>query len=153
MDKKVIILAVVAAVGGVGLGVLRSPAKQAAAAKEDVFAEEKLKGYAQNTQIKVLDDGKSKSGLSGGPVMAVAVAPFGVSAAQISPTGYGALKALRRQYRDADWIAVFIAEDSAMAEASNWIGLAQFRKGEVTVTGGLPSESELANLGPGGKPF
>lgn len=147
MDKKVIILGILGAIGGVALGIYRSPERKGAAA-QDLFPAEKLQGYAENTRIKIVEAGKVR-----GSVIAWAVAPFGLKPEQVSPTGYGALKAVRRQYPDADWISVFIADDSAMAEASNWIGLAEFHGGAITVTGGYPTQTQLDSVGQTGQPL
>lgn len=147
MDKKVIILAALAAVGGVGLAVLRSPERKGAQADES-FPPEKLQGYETRTEIKVLESGKG-----GRPVLAVATMPYGIKPEQVSPTGYGALKALRRQYPKSDWISVFMAEDSAMAAASNWVGVAELRQGKVTVTGGIPTQAQIDSLAKLGNPL
>ncbi len=147
MDKKVIILAVVAAAGGIALGVFRSPERKGQKA-QDLFPPEKMQGYVANTAIKVVEDGKS-----GRPVLAIATTPFGIKPEQVSPTGYGALKALHRQYPHTDWVSVFIAEDSAMADASNWVGVAELRQGNIVVTGGLPTQVEMDSLRHIGQPL
>lgn len=149
MNKKVIILALLAAVGGIILGVVqtmhqRGPQTQA----QELFPPEKLNGYVQGTQIGVRENGKG-----GRPVVAVAVTPYGIKPEQVSPTGYGALKALRRSFPKNDWITVFMAEDSAMAEASQWLGVAELRAGKVTLTGGIPTQAEIDSLSRLGNPF
>jgi hypothetical protein len=147
MDKKVIILAVVAALGGIGLGVLRSPERKGQKA-QDLFPPEKMQGYVANTAIKVVEDGTG-----GRPIVAVAVTPFGIKPEQVSPTGYGALKALHRQFPKTDWVSVFIAEDSAMADASNWVGVAELRQGRIVVTGGIPTQADMDSLRRIGQPL
>ena len=57
MDKKVIFLAVLAAAGGIGLGILRSPERKGQKAQE-LFPQEKLSGYAANTKIRIVDEGQ-----------------------------------------------------------------------------------------------
>ncbi len=143
MDKKIWILGLLGVLAGLGLGVVRTMKNGAVAAKaaQDLFPPEKLNGYVQGTHIEVRGDDKG-----GRPVVAVAVTPYGIKPEQVSPTGYGALKALRRSFPKADWISVFIAEDSAMAEASEWVGVAEMRGGKVTVTGGIPSGPGLDSL-------
>jgi hypothetical protein len=149
MDKKIWILGLLGILAGLGLGVFRSMKNGAVAAKaaQDLFPAEKLNGYVQGTHIQVREDGKG-----GRPVVAVAVTPYGLKPEQVSPTGYGALKAIRRSFPKADWISVFIAEDSAMAEASEWVGVAEMRAGKVTVTGGIPSGRGLDSLSRPGAP-
>jgi hypothetical protein len=147
VDKKIILLALLAAVGGVALAIIRSPDRKAAKGT-DLFPPEKLQGYVQDTHISVKEDGKG-----GRPVLAVAVTPYGIKPEQVSPTGYGALKALHRSFPKTDWVSVFIAEDSAMAEASNWVGVAELRAGKITVTGGIPSQAQIDSLGKLSKPF
>lgn len=147
MDKKVIILAIVAALGGVGLGILRSPERKGQKA-QDLFPPEKLAGQVANTNIKIIESGKN-----GRPVLAIAITQFGIKPEQVSPTGYGALHALHRQYPKTDWVSVFIAEDSAMADASNWVGVAELRLGKITITGGLPTQADFDSLGHIGQPL
>jgi hypothetical protein len=146
MNKKIILLALAGAVGGAAIGVLWSPQRKTAQARE-LFPAEKLAGCIQNAQLKVV-----KSRRTVGPVTAMAVVPYGIKPEQVSPTGYGALKTLHAQHPEAPWLAIFIAEDSAMAEASNWAGVAEFYKGEITVTGGLPTASQLDSLAKLGEP-
>lgn len=137
MDKKILILAALGAVGGVALGIWRSPERKAGAA-QDLFPAEKLQGWVKETRIKVVEAGKVR-----GTVIAWAIAPYGIKPELVSPTGYGALKAVKAQYPDADWISVFIAEDSAMAAASNFVALAEFRAGSVHLSGGFPTQAQL----------
>lgn len=143
MDKKIWILGLLGILAGLGLGVFRTMKNGAVAAKaaQDMFPPEKLNGYVQGTHIEVREDDKG-----GRPVLAVAVTPFGIKPEQVSPTGYGALRTLRHSFPKADWISVFIAEDSAMAEASEWVGVAELRGGKVTVTGGIPSKAGIDSL-------
>ena len=115
MDKKIIILAILAAIGGVALAIIRSPERKTAQGS-DMFPAEKLKGFVTDTHIAVKEDGKG-----GRPVLATAVTAYGIKPEQVSPTGYGALHTLHRSFPKADWISVLIAEDSAMEAASNWV--------------------------------
>lgn len=148
MSKKIWILALLAALGGMGLGVFQAMQKRGKQTQaQDLFPPEKLNGYLQGTQIHVREDGQG-----GRPVVAVAVTPFGIRPEQVGPTGYGALKALRRSFPKSDWISVFIAEDSALAEASEWAGVAELRAGKVTVTGGIPSPRGIDSLAKLGNP-
>jgi hypothetical protein len=147
VDKKIIILALLAAVGGVALGIIRSPQRKTAQG-QDLFPAEKLQGFIKDTRISVKEDGKG-----GRPVLAIAITSFGIKPEQVSPTGYEALKTLHRSFPKTDWVSVFIAEDSAMAEASNWVGVAELRGGKVTVTGGIPTQAEIDSLGKLSKPF
>lgn len=149
MSKKVWILALLAALGGMAVGVFQAMQKRGKQTQaQELFPQEKLNGYIQNTQIRVVENGQG-----GRPVVAVAVTPYGIKPEQVSPTGYGALKALRRSFPKSDWISVFIAEDSAMSEASQWAGVAEVRAGKVTVTGGIPSQREIDSLSRLGTPF
>lgn len=142
---KLALLALIGAVGGASLAIFRSPERQVAAAQE-VFPPEKMKGHVENPVIQMVD-----KGTGGGPVIARVIVPYGVAPEQVSPTGYVALKALKAQFPDAERIAAFLAEDSAMARASNWVGLAQYVRGQVTVTGGLPTQLQLDSLAKAGQ--
>ena len=149
MNNKVLWLGLLGLLIGFGAAVFQTIHKRGPQTKaQELFPAEKLAGYIQGTSIKVVESGEG-----GRPVIAVAVAPYGVKPEQISPTGYGALKALHRSYPKAPWLSVFIAEDSAMADASNWVGVAELRAGAVTVTGGIPTQAQIDSLGKLGKPF
>lgn len=149
MNKKVWIMALLAALGGMAVGIFQAMHKRGKQTQaQELFPQDKLEGYLQNTQIRIMEDGKG-----GRPVVAVAVTPYGIKPEQVSPTGYGALKAVRRSFPKSDWISVFIAEDSAMAEASEWAGVAELRAGKVTITGGIPSQREIDSLSKLGTPF
>lgn len=145
--KKAIAFAVIGAVGGTALAIFLSPERKTAAAA-DLFPEEKLQGYRTDTRITVVDPGKA-----GGAVIAWAFTDFGIRPEQISPTAYFSLKHVRKSYPDADRIAVFVAEDSAMAKASNWVALAEFHAGVIRVRGGLPTEAQLDSLAAMGQPL
>lgn len=147
MNKKIILLALLGAAGGVGLGVLLSPERKGQAAK-DLFPPEKLHGYAEGTTLKLREAGKG-----GGPVVYQAVTPFGLRPDQVGPTGLGALKTLRQQYPEAKRLAVFLAEDSAMADASNWVALAEYVDGTLKLTGGHPTAAQLDSIAAAGTPL
>jgi len=147
LEKKFIILALLAALCAGGLAVFQSRAKLSAPAA-DLFPAEKLVGQVQDTHISVREDGKG-----GRPVLATAFTSYGIKPELVSPTGYGALKTLHRSFPKADWISVFIAEDSAMEAASNWICVAELRGGKVTVTGGVPTAAQIDSLGRLSQPF
>ena len=149
MNNKTLILVLLGVIAGVGLGVFQAMHKRGQQTQaQDLFPAEKMSGYVQNTAISLKEDGEG-----GRPVVAVAVTPYGIKPEQVSPTGYGALKALHRSFPKNDWVSVFIAEDSAMAEASNWVGVAELRAGKVTITGGIPTQAQIDSLGKGGPPF
>jgi hypothetical protein len=147
MDKKVVILAALAAVGGIGLGILRAPKSEKPKAM-DLFPPEKLQGYRAITSFQVKDRGPD-----GRSIVATATASFGMKPEEVSPTGYATLQALHFKNPKADWISVFIAEDSAMESASNWVGMAELRNGKITVTGGIPSQAEFDSLRRIGQPL
>lgn len=140
MDKKVVILSVLGALGGIAAALFLSPERKIAAVQE-LFPPEKLQGYVEGTRLRVVEPGNA-----GGAVMAWAIAPGALEPAQVAPTALWALKQVRKTYPDADRIAVFVAVDSAMAEASNWAGLAELRGDAVRLSGGLPTQAQLDSL-------
>src|SRR5690348_4674537 len=101
MNKKLILLAIIGAVIGAAIAFFRSPQRQIAKVQE-MFPPEKLQGYAEGTQVRIFN--RKSTGVSGGPVLALAIAPFGLAPAQIPPTGWGAIKALHEQYPDKPWL-------------------------------------------------
>ena len=147
MVKNAVILAVIGAVIGTGLAIFLSPERKTSAAA-DLFPEEKLAGYRTDTRITIVDPGKA-----GGAVIAWAFTDFGMLPEQVSPTAWFALKHVRKSYPDAARIAVFLAEDSTMAKASNWVALAEFHADAVRVRGGLPTQAQLDSLAAMGQPL
>lgn len=142
MNRKFLALGGLGLLAGLALGVFQAMHSRGAATEtRGLFPPDKLEGYLADTRIGVREDGKG-----GRPVVAEAVTPFGIRPGQVSPTGYWALMSLRDRYPDADWITVYLAEDSAMAEASQWVGVAELRAGKVTVTGGIPTPAEIDSL-------
>jgi hypothetical protein len=140
LDRKIVILAALGALGGFSAAIFLSPERKGAAVRE-LFPPEKLQGYVENVTLRVVEPGAS-----GGPVMAWAIAPNGLEPGQVAPTGMWALKQVRKTYPQASRIAVFVAADSAMAEASNWAGLAELRGDAVHLSGGLPTQAQLDSL-------
>jgi hypothetical protein len=102
----------------------------------------------QGTILTLRDAGKG-----GGPVVYQAVTPYGIRQDQIEPTALGALKNLRQQYPEARRLAVYIAEDSAMADASNWVALAEYTDGAVKLSGGHPTSAQLDSVAAAGMPL
>lgn len=148
MNKKLWILGALGLLAGLIVALLQVRIQGAARAQaHELFPQEKRNGALSNSQILIRSDGKG-----GRPVEAVALAPFGIKPEEVSPTGYWALMSLHRSYPDADWISVFLAEDSAMSVASEWVGVAELRNGKVTVTGGIPNQREMDSLARMGNP-
>jgi hypothetical protein len=148
VNKKLWILAALGVLAGLAIALTQAKIKGAARSQaRELFPPEKREGALTNSQILIRDEGKG-----GRPVEAIVVAPFGIRPGEVSPTGYWALMSLHRSYPKADWISVFLAEDSAMAVACQWVGMAQLHNGEVTVTGGIPTQREMDSSARAGNP-
>jgi hypothetical protein len=148
VKKKVWILGLLGLLAGLAIALTQARIEGGARSEaQDLFPPEKRNGALTGSRILIRDEGKG-----GRPVEAVILAPFGVKPGEVAPTGYWALMSLHRSYSDADWISAFLAEDSAMYLACQWIGVAELRNGKVTVTGGIPDQREMDSLTRMGNP-
>lgn len=142
--KKTLIPFIIAgiALGGF-IGYLRGP-------KGDPLAEllpaEVLKGYIEGTQVAIMANAKGRSITGGTLLMAEGWAPNGIKPDELLPTTYGALKAVLQQNRKADVVRLYLAEDSLLARAYQWVAIAEYQRGRITVTGGFPTVQELDSL-------
>ena len=143
MNKRLWLLAAVGVALGAALGVWQRRGSHDSLA--DLFPEDKLKNAVPGLQISILGNMTAKSITGGEVIMARAVAPRRIQPIEISPTALNALKGILRQHK-ADWICVFLAEDSALAATSNWVAMAEFHRGAITLRGGLPSYQQLDSL-------
>lgn len=148
MKGKLWILGLVGLLAGLAIALTQAKIKGAARSKaQELFPEEKRAGALSESRILIREDGKS-----GRPVEAVILMPFGIKPEDVPPTGYWALYSLHRSYPKADWITVFLAEDSSMYLACQWAGVAELRNGKVTLTGGIPAQREMDSLTRAGNP-
>ncbi len=147
MNKKfwvLIALAVLGIIAGASIGFFQKSEPRDPLDK--LFPEEKLKDYMDGTRILIASNLSSKT-ISGGDILlAEAITPGPVESNQLQPTCLGVLKGLLKQKPNTDWICIFIAEDSALAATSNWLAVAEYHRGQVTVRGGLPSTAQLDSL-------
>jgi hypothetical protein len=148
MKGKLWILAALGLLAGLAIALTQARIQGGARSEaQELFPPEKRAGALSESRILIRDAGKG-----GRPVEAVILMPFGIKPEQVSPTGYWALYSLHRSYPDADWISAFLAEDSAMYLASQWAGVAELHNGKVTLTGGIPTQSEMDSLTRMGNP-
>jgi len=113
---------------------------------EALIPEEKIRGAVEGLKVSLVSNLEAKS-ISGGDILvAEAVAQGSVPADRLTPTCLRLLKGLLRQRRDAEWICLFLAEDSALAATSNWLAMAEYHRGEVVLRGGHPTLAQLDSL-------
>jgi hypothetical protein len=113
---------------------------------ESLFPEEKIAGAMEGMRVSLLSNLEGKS-ISGGEILvAEAVAPGPVSPEQLTPTCLRLLKGLLQQRREAEWVCVYLAEDSALAASYNWLATAEYHRGKVTLRGGHPTPSQMDSL-------
>jgi hypothetical protein len=111
-----------------------------------LFPEEKLRGRVEGARVSIVSDLSSKSIGGGDVLLARVILPFHVDANRLDPTSLGILQGVLRQQPNTDWICIFIAEDSALAATSNWVSIAEYHRGEITLRGGHPSPVQIDSL-------
>lgn len=143
MKKSFLLLALVGVGLGIGIGFLSGP-------KGDPLAEllpaTTLNGYIEGTQVAIMANAKGRSISGGSLLMAEGWAPSGIPEEKLLPTVYGALKAVLQQNRKAEVVRLYLAEDSLRARAYQWVAMAEYRRGRITVTGGFPSSQQIDSL-------
>ncbi len=147
MNKKfllLILLAIAGILAGFAIGFFQK--HESGDPLEKILPEEKIKGYMNGTRILLASNLSSKT-ISGGDVLlAEAITPGPVEPGRLRPTCLGVLKGLLQQNPKADWICVFLAEDSSLAATSNWVAVAEYHHGQITLRGGFPSARQLDSL-------
>ncbi len=144
MNKRLWALAGLGVVLGAGFGFWRAQSQRDPLA--DLFPAEKIRGYVEGMRLRIASNLTSKSITGGAVLLAEAIAPGPVESSRLGPTCLAVLKGLLQQRRDTEWICVFLAEDSALAATSNWLAVAEYRRGEVTLRGGHPTSSQIDSL-------
>jgi hypothetical protein len=142
--KKSLLIFIIAGIGLGGLlGYLRGPKGDPLA---DLLPADVLKGYIEGTQVAIMSNAKGTSITGGSLLLAEGWAPKGIKPDELLPTTYGALKAVLQQNRKADVVRLYLAEDSLRARAYQWIAIAEYQRGRITVTGGFPTQAQLDSL-------
>ena len=150
MKKRYWILALLGVVLGAVLGTWRSHSQIDPLA--ELFPAEKVKGYMEGTVVRIASNLSSKSITGGAIVVAEAITPGPIPPERLGPTCLGVLKGLLQQQRNTDWICVFVAEDSALDATSNWMAVAEYHRGQVTLRGRPPTAAQLDSLRARGMP-
>ena len=144
MNKRFWLLAAIGIILGAALGLWQRHEPGDPLAK--LFPEKKIHGYIKGMRVLIASNLSSKS-ISGGDILlAEAITPGPMEPNRLGPTCLGVLKGLLQQRPKADWICVFIAEDSALAATANWLAVAEYHRGQITLRGRPPSPSQLDSL-------
>jgi hypothetical protein len=62
---------------------------------------------------------------------------------QIKPTAMAVLKGLKSKNPNVEWFHVFLTNDQRMVECSNWIAIAEYKEGKISIAGGLPTDEDI----------
>jgi hypothetical protein len=144
MNKKIWLLALLGAALGAGIGFFQGRSRQDPLT--ELFPPDRMKGYVENVNIRIAGNLTSKS-ITGGEILtAEAVAPTRLDPGKLEPTCLAVLRGLLRQNPDAEWICVFLAEDSALAATSNWLAVAEYQRGKIILRGGHPTAGQMDSL-------
>jgi len=144
MNKKIWLLALLGAALGAGLGFWKGRGKQDPLA--ELFPPEKTRGFVDGLSVRIASNLSAKSITGGEILVAEAVAPIPVDPERLEPTCLSLLQTLLRQNPKSEWICVFLAEDSALASTSNWLAVAEYQRGRITLRGGHPTAAQIDSL-------
>ena len=143
MNKKIWLLVLLGIVLGISIGVLRQRGSRDPLSS--LFPEDKLKGAVSGIQVSIIGNLMTKSITGGEVILAQAVAPRPLQPSEVNPTALNVLRGILSQ-RKADWICVFLAEDTALAGTSNWVVMAEYNRGTITLRGGLPTDLQIDSV-------
>jgi hypothetical protein len=108
---------------------------------ERLFPDSALSGAVARATVRDVVEGKAAQGRE---ITANAVIPENPGTGQLNPTALTILKRLKEKYPDAKSIVVSIYDDERALSLGMTVAKAAYRAGTVTVTGGLPTEPEVA---------
>jgi hypothetical protein len=108
---------------------------------ERLFPDSALSGAVARASVRDVVQGK---GPKGGEVTATAVIPENPRTEQLNPTSLTILKRLKEKNSDAKSIDVSIYDDERAVALGLTVARAVYRAGTVRITGGLPTEAEVA---------
>ena len=143
MKKPIWLLALIGVVLGVFIGILQN--HQSHDPLEELFPAEKLKDAVADVRVGILGNLTAKSIMGGDILLARAITPRPLQPSEISSTVLNILRGILRQNK-ADWICVYLADDSILAATSNWTAVAEYHRGKITLMGGLPTSSQLDSV-------
>ncbi len=109
---------------------------------ERLFPDSALSGAVARATVR--DVIEAKSGKKGQDVTANAVIPENPATAQLKPTALTILRRLKEKYPDAKSIDVSIYDDERALSLGMTVAKARYKAGTVAISGGLPTEAEVA---------
>lgn len=108
---------------------------------ERLFPDSALSGAAARATVRDVVEAKGTDGLE---ITAAAVIPSNPRTEQLRPTGLTILRRLKEKYPDAKSIRVAIYDDERAVTLGLSVANAAYASGTVRITGGLPTEAEVA---------
>jgi hypothetical protein len=108
---------------------------------ERLFPDEALSGAVSRATVRDVVEGK---GTSGPEITANGVLADVPVTAQLKPTALTILKRMKEKYPDAKLIVVSIYDDERALPLGLTVAKGVYRMGTATVTGGVPTEAEVA---------
>jgi len=150
MNKRLWLLALIGVLLGVSLGVWKRQSSRDPL--DSLFPEDKLKGAVSGIRVSIIGNMTAKSITGGEVILAQAMAPRPFQASEIDPTALNVLREILAQHK-ADWICVFLAEDSALEATSNWVAMAEYHRGAITLRGGMPTDQQIDSVKTSGLPI
>ncbi len=144
MKKSIWVFAIFGVLLGSGLGFLR--AHKAKDPLVELFPPEKLKGYVENVSIRIASNLKQTSINGKKSLQAEAVSPLFIPPEKLEATCLAILQGVLRQNKDFDWITIYLAEDTSLSATSNWLAVAEYQAGKITIRGGPPTPAQCDSL-------
>jgi len=106
---------------------------------------------ASNITIEITDIQTHKNVKNGMLVMGKVICPRNILPNQIKPAALEVIDDLKKRFYDCAWFMVWMSDDNRSYNAGNYIATAEYKEGNVSVRGGIPSDQEIAavNKSPG----
>lgn len=105
-----------------------------------------IQSIALDVSIHVIDVQHGKHVKNGTLVMAKAIFPRDVTTPQIKPATHYIINALRKEYPKCEWFHITMSDDERSYNVGNYIAIAEYKEGNLVVTGGIPSDKEIKEI-------
>ena len=88
---------------------------------------------------------KDKIGINNGLlVLGDVVGLKNIQNAQIRPVALDVITALKKEFPKCEGFSVWMSDDERMHESGNYIAIVNYKNGQLSITGGIPSDAEIA---------
>ncbi len=104
--------------------------------------------------IRITQIQKDKIGINNGIlVLGDVVGLKNIQNAQIRPIAVDVISALKKEYPGCEGFGIWMSDDERMRESGNYIAIVDYKNGQFSIRGGIPTDAEINeyknwNVGP-----